>query len=124
MSSHIMLQHSRVHQDQRSVKEFSCQHEGCHYLARSAADARRHLLSHSSERNFACGDVGCEYRGKSLAQLRSHYRAESVAATDGLQPPPVRSPFRHIKIGLATHTVGLGKISRFGAYQLPVLVGT
>uniref|UniRef100_A0A182MMX9 C2H2-type domain-containing protein n=1 Tax=Anopheles culicifacies TaxID=139723 RepID=A0A182MMX9_9DIPT len=69
---HIMLQHSRVHQDQRSVKEFSCQHEGCHYLARSAADARRHLVSHSSERNFACGDDGCDYRGKSLAQLRRH----------------------------------------------------
>ncbi|XP_053663270.1 zinc finger protein 236 [Anopheles marshallii] len=69
---HIMLQHTRVHHDQRSVKEFSCQHEGCHYLARSAADARRHLVSHTSERNFACGDDGCDYRGKSLAQLRRH----------------------------------------------------
>uniref|UniRef100_A0A182VL00 C2H2-type domain-containing protein n=1 Tax=Anopheles merus TaxID=30066 RepID=A0A182VL00_ANOME len=66
-----MLQHSRVHHDQRSVREFACQHEGCHYLARSATDARRHLVSHTSERNFACSEPGCDYRGKSLAQLRS-----------------------------------------------------
>ncbi|EAA14992.4 AGAP009025-PA, partial [Anopheles gambiae str. PEST] len=69
---HIMLQHSRVHHDQRSVREFACQHEGCHYLARSATDARRHLVSHTSERNFACSEPGCDYRGKSLAQLRRH----------------------------------------------------
>ncbi|XP_050072326.1 zinc finger protein 335 [Anopheles maculipalpis] len=69
---YIMQYHSRVHHDQRSVKKFACQHEGCHYVARSAADAQRHLLSHTTERNFACGDEGCDYRGKSLAQLRRH----------------------------------------------------
>uniref|UniRef100_A0A182NBD7 C2H2-type domain-containing protein n=1 Tax=Anopheles dirus TaxID=7168 RepID=A0A182NBD7_9DIPT len=65
-----MQQHSRVHHVQRSVKEFACQHDGCHYLARSAADARRHLVSHSDVRNFACSDDGCNYRGKSFSQLR------------------------------------------------------
>ncbi|XP_035776376.1 uncharacterized protein LOC118458221 isoform X2 [Anopheles albimanus] len=69
---HTMLQHSKVHHGQRSIKKFACQHEDCHFLASSAADARRHLLAHSDERNFACGENGCEYRGKSAAQLRRH----------------------------------------------------
>ncbi|XP_050092584.1 zinc finger protein 236 [Anopheles aquasalis] len=69
---HTMLQHSKVHHGQRSIKKFACQHEDCHFLASSAADARRHLLAHSDERNFACGENGCEYRGKSSAQLRRH----------------------------------------------------
>ncbi|XP_053673659.1 zinc finger protein ZFAT [Anopheles nili] len=77
---YIMQQHSKVHHEQRSVKEFSCQYEGCHYLARSAAETRRHLQSHSDERSFACDDEGCDYRGKSLAQLRRHalYRHEDL----------------------------------------------
>uniref|UniRef100_A0A182YFR2 C2H2-type domain-containing protein n=1 Tax=Anopheles stephensi TaxID=30069 RepID=A0A182YFR2_ANOST len=74
-----MQYHSRVHHDQRSVKKFACQHDGCHYLARSAADAERHLVSHTSERNFPCGDEGCDYRGKSLAQLRRPRQASSNA---------------------------------------------
>uniref|UniRef100_A0A182PED8 C2H2-type domain-containing protein n=1 Tax=Anopheles epiroticus TaxID=199890 RepID=A0A182PED8_9DIPT len=72
-SNYIMQQHSRVHHEPRLVKEFSCQHEGCHFIARNAADARRHLLAHSCERNFACSEPGCNYRGKSLAQLRSDH---------------------------------------------------
>uniref|UniRef100_A0AAG5DI19 C2H2-type domain-containing protein n=1 Tax=Anopheles atroparvus TaxID=41427 RepID=A0AAG5DI19_ANOAO len=76
---HIMQLHSQVHLEQRLIKSFACQYEGCHYQARSAADARRHLPSHSDERNFACGEDGCDYRGKSLAQLRRHaLRHENV----------------------------------------------
>ncbi|XP_058123751.1 zinc finger protein ZFAT [Anopheles ziemanni] len=69
---HIMQLHSQVHLEQRLIKSFACQYEGCHYQAQSAADARRHLPSHSDERNFACSEDGCDYRGKSLAQLRRH----------------------------------------------------
>ncbi|XP_058056415.1 uncharacterized protein LOC131207801 [Anopheles bellator] len=69
---HIMLQHSKVHHQQRSIKQFACQHEGCHYLAGTAAMARRHQLVHSDQRHFACGEGGCDYRGKTLASLRRH----------------------------------------------------
>uniref|UniRef100_A0A182F418 C2H2-type domain-containing protein n=1 Tax=Anopheles albimanus TaxID=7167 RepID=A0A182F418_ANOAL len=83
---HTMLQHSKVHHGQRSIKKFACQHEDCHFLASSAADARRHLLAHSDERNFACGENGCEYRGKSAAQLR-RYTLEQGQVGDAMKLP-------------------------------------
>ncbi|XP_055540251.1 zinc finger protein 236-like [Wyeomyia smithii] len=74
-SSKILAQHATVHLEQKSIKEFACQHERCFYIGRSAADVRAHLLSrHSDERNFVCSEPGCDYRGKTITQLRRHYQ--------------------------------------------------
>ncbi|XP_052563456.1 uncharacterized protein LOC120422760 [Culex pipiens pallens] len=70
-NSNLLLQHTRVHLRDRSIKEFACQHAGCFYVGRSAAEVRTHLASrHSDERNFVCVEPDCDYRGKTITQLR------------------------------------------------------
>ncbi|XP_058451746.1 zinc finger protein 236-like [Malaya genurostris] len=74
-SKMILAQHTKVHLERKSIKEFACQHENCYYIGRSAADVRTHLLGrHSDERNFVCSEEDCDYRGKTITQLRRHYQ--------------------------------------------------
>ncbi|EDS34455.1 conserved hypothetical protein [Culex quinquefasciatus] len=71
LGGNLLLQHTRVHLRDRSIKEFACQHAGCFYVGRSAAEVRTHLASrHSDERNFVCVEPDCDYRGKTITQLR------------------------------------------------------
>ncbi|XP_017779362.1 PREDICTED: zinc finger protein 99-like isoform X2 [Nicrophorus vespilloides] len=61
-----LQKHMLVH----TGKTVRCPVETCVHFARSEADLKSHMTTHSDERNYPC-DL-CQYRGKSVQQLKRH----------------------------------------------------
>ncbi|XP_046341940.2 histone H4 transcription factor-like [Haliotis rufescens] len=67
LRAHIRYRHTME-------KPFKCAH--CEHCAKSGADLRRHLESHSKDSLFQCHIDKCRYKARSYTSLTNHYRKE------------------------------------------------
>lgn len=53
---------------------FVCTEPGCTYVARSAADLKKHQPVHTGAHAFPCPAVGCDYAATTSQNLQAHMR--------------------------------------------------
>ena len=66
------------------MRELSCSHAGCTYVAKFAYLLKQHERRHTGERPFPCRVPGCGHRLASRSALTLHAKAHSAAEGRGI----------------------------------------